>query len=418
MKAGSDRRQDRRPARPPGCRGPALHSGPVLPSSGAAPGRRRVTVRVRSAAGARDPGGLRTPGAHPRRQRRRVGQALIFTPCYSRHQFVWPTFPQTTEKVIRGFEAAWSYFGAVFPVVIPDNMRSIVITAENIAPRFNDTFIEYAQSRGSSSTQPGWATPTDKPRVQRVVHYVQRTSSPESPSSTGRCRRRAETWCTDTAGHAHPRDHPVPADRVVPHRRAPPAAARPGAPLIYRSGPTPRSTGTSTSKWARPSTRSPSLGRPHPAGQAGTTTVKLYLKGELIKVHARKPPGGKPTDNADMPTGTEIYATGDIARFGRLAADHGPAIGRSAAALLDTPLPWTKMRQVYRLLGPGQEVGGGTHRAGLQPGPGGRVRRREPDCAMLQRAEKPPKAPRPSPSWFRAASPAIPPSSPLSGAGR
>ena len=34
-----------------------------------------------------------------------------------------------------------------------------------------------------------------------------------------------------------------------------------------------------------------------------------------------------------------------------MAADHGPSIGVYAAAILDTPLPWTKMRQVYRLLG-------------------------------------------------------------------
>jgi hypothetical protein len=37
----------------------------------------------------------------------RVCQGLIFTACYSRQQFIWPTFKQTTEEVIRGFEAAW-----------------------------------------------------------------------------------------------------------------------------------------------------------------------------------------------------------------------------------------------------------------------------------------------------------------------
>ena len=51
-----------------------------------------------------------------------------------------------------------------------------------------------------------------------------------------------------------------------------------------------------------------------------------------------------------MPKGTEIYATRDIARLGAMAADHGPSIGLYATAILDTPLPWTKMRQVYRLL--------------------------------------------------------------------
>ncbi len=36
------------------------------------------------------------------------------------HQFVWPTFCQTTEKVIQGFEAACWLFGGTFPVAIPD----------------------------------------------------------------------------------------------------------------------------------------------------------------------------------------------------------------------------------------------------------------------------------------------------------
>ncbi len=138
-------------------------------------GRRSVTVRVDDP----PPGielqvdfgrlGLVTDG-----ERRRVCQGLIFTACFSRHQFVWPTFSQTTEEVIRGFEAAWGYFVGVFPVVIPDNMKSIVIEAEHTAPRFNDTFMEYAQSRGFSIDAARVRTPTDKPRVERVVQYVQK----------------------------------------------------------------------------------------------------------------------------------------------------------------------------------------------------------------------------------------------------
>ncbi len=52
-------------------------------------------------------------------ERRRVCQGLIFTACFSRHSFVWPTFKQTTEEVIKGFEAAWGFFGGVFPVSSP-----------------------------------------------------------------------------------------------------------------------------------------------------------------------------------------------------------------------------------------------------------------------------------------------------------
>lgn len=62
--------------------------------------------------------------------RNRICWALLFTACYSRHQFVWLSFRQTTEAVIEGFEAAWAFFGGVFRTVIPDNMAAIVEAAD------------------------------------------------------------------------------------------------------------------------------------------------------------------------------------------------------------------------------------------------------------------------------------------------
>jgi hypothetical protein len=41
----------------------------------------------------------------------------------------------------------------------------------------------------------------------------------------------------------------------------------------------------------------------------------------------------------------------DVDRLQAMAAAHGPAVGTYARALLDVPLPWTRMRQVYALLG-------------------------------------------------------------------
>ena len=51
-----------------------------------------------------------------------------------------------------------------------------------------------------------------------------------------------------------------------------------------------------------------------------------------------------------------------------MAAGAGPAIGAYAAAMLDHPLPWTKMRQVYALLGLVKQVGAGPGRRRLRPG--------------------------------------------------
>jgi hypothetical protein len=67
---------------------------------------------------------------------------------WSRHMFVWLTFGQTTSDVIAGLDAAWSFFGGVFPILIPDNLTPVITKAEPTEPRINDTFLEYAQDRG------------------------------------------------------------------------------------------------------------------------------------------------------------------------------------------------------------------------------------------------------------------------------
>ncbi|MET9030991.1 hypothetical protein ABZW96_36105 [Nocardia sp. NPDC004168] len=80
-------------------------------------------------------------------------------------------------------------------------------------------------------------------------------------------------------------------------------------------------------------------------------TVKLYFRGELIKVHPRIAAGRRQTDPADLPSELTAYAMRDLNTLQRRAESHGTHIGIYTAAVLEHPLPWTKMRQVYRLLG-------------------------------------------------------------------
>jgi hypothetical protein len=79
-------------------------------------------------------------------------------------------------------------------------------------------------------------------------------------------------------------------------------------------------------------------------------TVKLYWHGELIKVHLVVGPGRRHTDAADLPAEVTAYAMRDLNTLRRKASAHGDYVGTYAAAVLEHPLPWTKMRQVYRLL--------------------------------------------------------------------
>ena len=285
--------------------------------------------------------------------RRRVCQALIFTACWSRHMFVWPTFAQTTEAVIERFEAAWGYFGGVFPVVIPDSMKAIVTAADNTAPRFNDTFLEYAQSRDCVIDGARIRTPTDKPRVERTVQYVRGNFfGGETFVDLDDVRRRSERWCTETAGmRVHGTTCARPLEAFLTEEQA---LLRPVPPEAF-----------DVPTWSSPKVHRDfhvEIARalysaPHPLlgqrvrARADSKQVKLYVKGDLVRVHPRKPPGQRSTNPEDLPKGTEVYATRDLDKLKEVAAREGPAIGRYAAGILDTPLPWTRMRQVYRLLG-------------------------------------------------------------------
>lgn len=317
-------------------------------------GRRRGTVRVDDPPPASelqvDFGRL---GLVPDGERRRVCWALIFTACYSRHQFVWPTFSQRLEDVLAGFEAAWAFFGGVFAVVIPDQMKTAIEKADNISPRFNDTFLEYAESRGFAIDPARIRKPTDKPRVERAVPYVrQNFFAGEHFRDVDDVRTRAEVWCREDAGmrlHGTTQLRPL---EVFLAEEQPLLLPRPGEPF-------------DTPKWSAPKVHQDyhcEVGRAiyslpyrllgeHLKARADSKTVKFYYHGELVKVHPRKAPGGRSTDPADMPPGKDIYATRSVEKLQAKAEAYGPHIGTYARGLLDSPLPWARMRQVYRLVG-------------------------------------------------------------------
>ena len=77
----------------------------------------------------------------------------------------------------------------------------------------------------------------------------------------------------------------------------------------------------------------------------------MFHRGQLVKTHPRQPPGGRSTDPIDLPAEKTGYAMRDLTRLIATATGHGTNVGIYAERLLDHDLPWTRMRQVYRLLG-------------------------------------------------------------------
>ena len=166
------------------------------------------------------------------------------------------------------------------------------------------------------------------------------------------CRARAETWCATTAGlriHGTTRCRPAESFRAEELALLLPL---PGAPFdtpVWTDAKLHRDCHVQVAK-ALYSANYTLVGRTLRV-RRDSTTVKLYAAGELVKVHPRVAPGKRSTDPADFPPGKSIYATRDVESLTRMAGALGPSVGAYAGAILDTPLPWTKMRQVYRLLG-------------------------------------------------------------------
>lgn len=285
--------------------------------------------------------------------RNRVCHALIFTAVYSRHSFVWLTFTQTLVSVVEGFEAAWAFFGGVFRVVVPDNMSTVVDRAHATEPRLNQAFVEYAQARGFVVDPARVRSPQDKPRVERAVSFVRNSFfAGETFLDLADAQRRAETWCQQRAGmriHGTHQCRPVELFRAEEADRLLPAPHSVYDLPVYAQAKVHRDHHIEVGK-ALYSVPGDLIGQRVDV-RADRQLVRISHRGVVVKVHPRTKPGGRVTDPADLPTQRTAYALRDLDQLQRLAAGHGKAIGAYACALLEHPLPWTKMRQVYALLG-------------------------------------------------------------------
>jgi len=291
-------------------------------------------------------------------QRRRF-RAWIFTAVRSRHRFVYPVFRETTATAIEACEAAWAFFGGVFKVLIVDNTKAMVVRADPLQPKLVEAFLEYAQARGFTVDTTRVRAPQDKARVERAVPTARDDCfGGERLLSLEEARTRADQWCREEYGRRRhsttqrlPREHfeaeeqpallPAPTapydtplwcdPKVGPDQFAAVAKALYSLPLPYR--------------------------RRRLRARADAHTVRFYDHGQLVKVHPRQLPGRKAIDPADFPAASLACAQRDAAFFVRQAQDHGPHVGRYADALMAGPQPWTRMRQLFKLLSLARKYG-------------------------------------------------------------
>ena len=291
--------------------------------------------------------------------RRRRFRAWIFTPNVSRLRFVYPCFRETTASAIEACEAAWEFYGGVFGVLLPDNTKTIVQTADPLEPTINPTFLEYAQARGFHIDPARSRRPRDKGRVERSVIFAREDAfAGEQLHSIDEARERGAFWSRHECGmRRHSRTQRRPLEHFEAEEKPvlKPAPTAPYEMPLWCDSKVARDHYAQVDK-ALYSLPTRFIGKKLRA-RADRQTARFYDAGILIKTHPRKPPGGRSTDPTDFPEHKSPYATRDVAFLQRQAQRHGPSVGRLAATILEGPLPWTRMRRVYALLGLARKYG-------------------------------------------------------------
>lgn len=290
----------------------------------------------------------------------RTLHAVLCTAGYSRHQFLWPCLGQTQDDLIEALEAAWTFFGGVFPILLPDNASAIVKKADPVAPLFTDGFVEYAQARGFEVDPARVKKPKDKPRVERQVRFARDDYfRGERFRSLEEARLAARRWCMNEAGertHGRTRRHPVEAfdaeekALLLPLPTEPYDSPRWGDYHVGRD----HAVVVDYALYSVPY----ALGECDLRVRRDRQTVKLYLGARLVKVHPRQPAGGTHIDAVDLPPGKAALATRDTTTLCEQGERFGPHVGVYARRLAEGPLPWSRMRHVYRLLGLARRYGG------------------------------------------------------------
>ncbi len=277
---------------------------------------------------------------------------LLVTLCFSRYQFVWPTYDQTTATVCEGLDEAWRFFGGMPSRIIPDNASSMVSKADPLEPVIVPAFADYVQARNLFVDAARVRRAKDKGRVENQVPYVRESWwDGEVFPSLDEARTSAAHWCGEVAGRrVHGTTRTLPRDVFEREERAhlqPPPTERFDVPHWGHAKVHPDHHVQVLKALYSVPTRY--IGREVHV-RADSRTVRIYAGTELIKTHLRVAAGKRSTDSNDYPKAMAPYALRSVDALIARAKARGTHVGQYAEKLLDGPLPWTTMRQGYELV--------------------------------------------------------------------
>jgi hypothetical protein len=279
--------------------------------------------------------------------------ALIITLSFSRYQFVWPTFLQTTETVCEGLDRAWAFFAAMIRTIVPDNMSAIVKTPDALSPILVTAFSTTCRRAASSWTQ-RVSLSEDKPRVENQVPYVRESwfDGETFTDSSTRSRAPRPGAATSPARAYHGTTRAVPRELFESTEKARHA---PGSRRALRRAALGRE-GQGASRPPHPGRARPLLGPLAPPQQDGPRP-RRQDDSEDLRGHGphQDAPAPAPRRALHRPERLPRRArpTTPFAASTRCGLGLAPRARTSASTpsgCSGDPLPWTRMRAAYALL--------------------------------------------------------------------
>jgi hypothetical protein len=240
-----------------------------------------------------------------------------------------------------------------------DNFPAAVVGTDPLNPQLTRGFLEYAQHRGFIADPARPRHPKDKPKVERGIPYArERFFKGGQFNGLTDIRAQARHWCLEVAGqrvHGTTRRLPLVVfqeeeqSKLLPYDGEPydvpswhTAIVHPDHHIYYRYA-----------IYSAPDSTCPPGTKLEVRGDS--KLVRLYRRGELVKVHLRQPRGGRSTDPEDYPPELTAYTLRSPNYLRQQSAKLGEAVGAFADKLLGGSTPWSKLRQAFKLLRLGEK---------------------------------------------------------------
>lgn len=229
--------------------------------------------------------------------------AFVMVLACSRLMFVRPVVRMDATSWVAANVAAFEFFGGAPRRVVPDNLKTGVVTADLYDPKLNRAYAEMAEHYGCLIDPARASRPKDKPRVERMMPYVRDSFwKGRTWTGIGEMQAAAVVWARQVAAaRAHGGLDGATPQQVFDAVEADALIGLPAAGFVLASWATPKVGPDCHISVARALYSVPwrHIGERVDV-RVTDTVVEVFAGAQLIKTHARIE-RGRSTDWADYP---------------------------------------------------------------------------------------------------------------------